>query len=442
MNYSDEVNTLSKNISSKRSQTCVADETPSCAITENDIINMSAFITDVMTTCPESNITRNDVRNGKVLSKGSFGYGFLAGNKIIKIIVCNSNMKEEDKEGLKEEIDNQKTITLTNHPSFTKLLGYYVREGDKYSFYNSQSEFKVRRANCDVKINNNGCEIYLIIEAGLHDLTHYFNIRNNKHLCEIDNPITSNTTMLNSFDKLLSYYKTSYEYKNIFNNKIFIHSDVKLENIILVSNKDLKFIDFGFASFHDTFFKRSGNGTLYFFKLLFRVEMENSKYFDGNLLMVSPLYDIFCVLISIFELLCCERFFHEYDSNGEISVYKNFNYVNHKIVKCINSVQNNTIKNKLESHYYLLFSIYIFHNDLVRQYLSVKQQIDNDALSNDSATAKYIASIAAYEKLYDMQNFKIYQLENSTKELPRYISTGNKNEDDSKYLASIMNYYY
>jgi len=41
-----------------------------------------------------------------------------------------------------------------------------------------------------------------------------------------------------------------------------------------------------------------------------------------------------------------------------------------------------------------------------------------------------------------MQNFKIYQLENSTKELPRYISTGNKNEDDSKYLASIMNYYY
>ncbi len=442
MNYSDELNSLSRNISSKKSQTCAGTETPSCAISENDIINISAFITDVMTTCPESGISRNDVRNGKVLSKGSFGYGFLAGNKIIKIIVCNSNMREENKEELKDEIEVQKKLTLTNHPAFTKLLGYYVREGDQYSFYNSQSEFKIRRSNCDVKINNNGCEIYLIIEAGLHDLTHYFNYNNNKKICELNNPITSNISMLNSFDRLLTYYKTSYDNKYIYNNKIFIHSDIKLENIIFLSNKELKFIDFGLSEFHDKFFKRSGNGTLYFFKLLFRVEIGNTKFFDANLLMISPLYDIFCILISIFELLSCERFIHEYDSNGQISVYKNFNYVNHKIVKLLNDISNRNILNKLISHYYLLCSIYNFHNQLVTQYLNIKQQIDSDDLRTDSTTLKYLAGISEYTKLYDMQNFTIYPLENTTKELPRYINTNNKNEDDIKYLASIMDYYY
>ncbi len=414
MNLSDDIRNLSRNIYSKKSETCIATETPSCDITNDDINNMSSFIVDTIAKCSSTGITKEDIKNGKVLSKGSFGYGFLAGNKIIKIVVCNKGMKHQDKEALKVEIEIQKKLTLTEHSAFTKLLGYYVKDGNMYSYYDSKNNFQ-KAKNCNsVVIDNKICEIYLIIEAGLYDLGHYLK---NPNICVVNNPVTSN--MLNSFDKLLSFYKTSYDNKNIYENKIFVHCDIKLENIIEVANGDLKFIDFGLSIFINSFFKRRYAGTPYLFELLFTCDTNKGKIYNPELITVSPLYDIFCVLVSLFELLCCERF---------IQKYHDFNYVNNKIVNTINSLNiNDSDLNKLISHYYLLCSIYLFHKKNVEYYI-------NNNLNN----------LDDYDKLNDMRNFEIVKLFYSDKPIPEHVKMDNmnKNEEDILYLDAIMNYYY
>ena len=90
-------------------------------------------------------------------------------------------------------------------------------------------------------------------------------------------------------------------------NKIFIHTDIKIENIVYLSDTNFKIIDFGLSELTDKFFVFDNiGGTDFTYSMLYDIpELKTtlSKY-PNKCRIKSPLYDMFCMCIAIFEFVC------------------------------------------------------------------------------------------------------------------------------------------
>jgi hypothetical protein len=310
----------------------------SCSITDTQINNISFFLAHIIPNkeLTDVNIELEDIKKGGILGMGSYGYSYITNpsevfgrtSKIIKIIVCPDDPKIITKFDISKligaEIIIHFKITQSENNSFIKLNCFYCSHiilSNIYSFLESNgiNFFKYKdelfgkpndyyyinvlnnKNNKIIHIDKNiGCEAYMIIEAGGGDLIHYIKSGQKSY---------TEKTILD----LINYYKIS-EYFIRTENKIFVHNDIKLENIVFINelidaqiNTIFKLIDFGLVDLSDKFFIfDSFKGTEYFAKLLF-----NNVYGDTYIYVRSPMYDMFSMCITIFELICNKRFFKE-----------------------------------------------------------------------------------------------------------------------------------
>jgi serine/threonine protein kinase len=275
---------------------------PTCRITNNNIINISYFLSHKLPKCRNLNITLNDVKNGRILSLGTFGYSFLIEREdktknIIKIIVCNDKTKLNiiDKEIEMHMILSRLPEKYSQY--FIKLHGYFINQlnskrfGAKtsYNYYDITNNQII----CSFPTKNlrDNCEIYLNLEAGENDLYNHAKHKYNQKDIE---EITS------LFFDLLDYYKTSENF--IKNKEVFLHTDLKPENMVLVKNNDgtkkIKIIDFGLAMF-STKFINNKIGTRYVYDYLFTIDDKIYEYLRHN----SPLIEIFIIIVCYYEIL-------------------------------------------------------------------------------------------------------------------------------------------
>ncbi len=135
------------------------------------------------------------------------------------------------------------------------------------------------------------------------------------------NPLEGiNVLLINRLIKLLNFYKISNNFCN--NNEFLIHGNIKLKNIYDMNDQTFKISNFDKAILSKGFFK----------KVINRDEKDlkyNTLAFYGSGYHIySPLYDIFCIIISIFDVLTCN------DSNKSINL-------------CISRDNTNTFGDKL-----------------------------------------------------------------------------------------------
>jgi serine/threonine protein kinase len=214
--------------------------------------------------CDDAGITLDNIKNGTILGRGSFGYSFLAGDKIIKIIVCNNTMDDTIINILKNETKLHSLISKhDDNNCFIKLYGYFMRDDntkDYYYFNVEKNENSCQLPDVNNKIikNPNGCsEIYLVMKKGISDLFTYYLEEKNSRINLIEN-----------IEKLIKFYKISL--KTIQETgKIFIHHDIKIENIVILEDRTLRIIDFGISKLIDNFFIKYEQGTTYLINLLF-----------------------------------------------------------------------------------------------------------------------------------------------------------------------------
>ena len=347
---------------------------PTCQLSETDIENISHFLSNVIPKCEHLGITLDNIRNGKILSKGTFGYGFLSGSKdkVIKIIVCPKRFLEtkytpeeldESISNLAEEIDLHKTLTNTKNSTIARLLGFYTNNNDesKYIYYGMNTNFNEEQCIYRATKTNpkDLCEIYLILEAGQFDLTNY--------IINVD----TIGTFTKSIQNLLSeYVKISYSL-----NKFFKHNDVKMENMIVMKDSvnSFKFIDFGLSQLTENFFSKGAGGTEYFYKILFTYIFENEYGYDRFFRINSQLFDIFCVLITLFEKCLDTRFymdeFADVDKKTNIT-YILFSKIKTQVVTFIKSHSNKKNKKNLKILYLLMVDIYEFHQSKIIEFFS------------------------------------------------------------------------
>lgn len=396
-----------------------------CNIKDDGIKNISYFLSHIIP-LTNKDIKLKDIKKGKILQKGSFGYTFATSDKIIKIIVChnsdiemvksdikfykhkiiNLNEKIEYEEKLmesplsdkikskeniihyesqieqfykiyndlqyilnfndkiKNEIEIYKKITILDSETniVMKLLGYYEIINNKYIYkYFRDKNFIESNTTIDLKPLTdlgklvNPCESYLITEKGDMDLFTYFFEKDNSEF-ELDN-----------FIKLFDIYKfNTLNTSNISN--FFVHNDIKLENIVM-HNETYKYIDFGISKFQDNFFEKNvfNSSVTKYHRLLF----------GSNNIYISPLYDIFCIIVMILDLYLYNNN-KEFTSIEQLLTYKDHNI---RISRLLN----------------FLSHIYYFHS------------------SNSEL---------------DIQNFKYDNI--------IYINSGNKKNDDRIYFNKIM----
>jgi serine/threonine protein kinase len=292
-----------------------------------------------MTKCP-TNIYLNDLKTGNIINRGGFGYTFKLGNDkhiIIKITVCNP-MNPTFIESVLNETKLQEKITKINKDNFVKLYGYFRRSGDKYEYRSVNNNFKTKIECIEPKYDfGNSCEVYLLIEEGKHDLTKF------------TESITEDN--FTKFNELLKFYKISK--KTLKDDGIFIHSDIKLENIILSHDDKFKLIDFGLSLFSKTFFTKAQGGTPYIFNLLFTYD----NIYNDALCVVSPLYDIFSLILSYFELCLRTRLsLPKYDFDEINRLMMKFANANFKVYNFINSLLS------------IFNSIYNYHQSKINKY--------------------------------------------------------------------------
>jgi len=380
-----------------------------CEITEQDIENITKFMCYIMTKC-DTNISLDDLSKGKILNRGGFGYTFKLGNDkriLIKIAICKPELPDFVTSVLKET-ELHETITKLNQDNFVKLYGYFRPIEKSYEYRSNTNNF-VASINCIDKTYDfkKSCEVYLLIEEGINDLTKFAT------------PITEYN--FTKFNELLKFYKISKKTaKNI--NKIFIHSDIKLENIVSTYDDKFKLIDFGLSLLSDNFFTKAPGGTPYIFNLLFT----HDNIYNGELCVVSPLFDIFSLILAYFELCLRTRL--------SLPTY-DFNEINELMKKF--AIINKTVENFINSLLSIFNSIYNFHQSKIKKYYE-------DAKTTGffkSLTSLLISPVDTYLNSYDMKDFSITYIEDTKKSLlPKYIDTGNKLKDDMSYLILLINF--
>ena len=371
---------ISEDIKKYRDKTCRTLDTPTCRIDENKIRNISHFFTSVITKCPATDITLNDVRQLEIIGKGTFGYGVSLPNKIVKIIICESNINQS----LLNEIKYNKIITNSKNEHFIKLLGYFVREDNNgkyvYNYYDNRDNFT--RKICFTKDDNldNLCEIYLILEkADNNELYNY-----NKYI--------SHNLLSVKINELLNMYKINKYFIDNY-NIIFVHGDIKDNNIVVMKDGKLKIIDYGLSTHSKTFFFKSHNSLTYYGKLYGTANYTN--------IYLSPFYDIFCILFMFWSLY--------YNSN--------FNTSEKLYITILDNIDldNSILSNKYL--YILSFEIHMFFFKLYYYFRDTN-------LLNDFVNIKMIKYI--YNNIFRIND------------LPEYIDTNNKLLDDYNYFNIIM----
>lgn len=356
-----------------RDRYCRHKNIPTCRIDNIKIRNIGYFFTSVITKCPSTNITLDDIKQLQIIGKGTFGYGVSIPNKIIKIIICENNLNKN----IINEIEYNKIITNSKNEHFIKLLGYFKREDSEYQYYDNSDNFTNKL--CFTKKDNidDLCEIYLILEkADKGELYDYINF-------------ISSDLLPYKINELLNMYKINKYF--IDNYKvIFVHGDIKGNNVVITSDNKLKIIDYGLSNHNKSFFYKSTQLTL--FKHLY-VNISIPIY-------ISPFYDIFSILFTFWELFY----------NTSIKLHDL--YLDIKLIKNLNE---SIVINKYL--FILTYNIHIFFYQLYKYFLN--EEIYHDFV--DIKMVKYI-----YKIIFNIDN------------LPKYIDTNNKLLDDYNYFDNIM----
>jgi hypothetical protein len=91
---------LQTNLRKKKNELCIKDtvkiKSATCNIDDVKIRNISYFLANILPNCNIHNIKLENIRNGKIIGKGEFGYSFKITNNsnksyIVKIIICDEN---------------------------------------------------------------------------------------------------------------------------------------------------------------------------------------------------------------------------------------------------------------------------------------------------------------------------------------------------------------
>ena len=285
-------------------------EIPTCQLNDHDIENISYFIAHKIPKCEKLNISLANIQSGIIIARGSFGYSFLLTNMmgrkvLIKIIVCNNKKPEyiTEKENMLKEIELHLKLTKLDkyNKYLAKIKGYFNNDkissifGKKsvYNYYDSETNL----ITCTLpsKKYSSNCEIYLFMEAGENDLSPWFG--NFFTIMQFER-------MTKLFFDFINCYEISEGILQL-EQKIFIHSDIKPENLILFINEhkkeEIKLIDFGLSLLSPTFINYNSSGTEYMYALLFSYGPD--KILNKNLLFRSPLFDTFSIIISYLELV-------------------------------------------------------------------------------------------------------------------------------------------
>jgi len=380
-----------------------------CEITEKNIEDITKFMCHIMTKCP-TNISLDDLSKGSILNRGGFGYTFKLGNDkriLIKIAVCKPEFPEFVKSILKET-ELHETITKIDKEHFINLYGYFRRTGDEYEYRSVVNNFASSIDCIDKKYDfKKSCEVYLLIEEGKNDLTKF------------TTPITVDNFM--KFNELLKFYKISKKIANN-SNKIFIHSDIKIENIVLTYDDKFKLIDFGLSLLSDTFFIKASAGTPYIFNLLFTYD----NIYNGALCVVSPLFDIFSLILAYFEICLKTRL--------SLPTY-DFDDINRLMMDFKN--KNPNVSNFIDSLLSIFNSIYNYHQSKIKKYYEDTKYTG----FFKSLTSLLTNPIDTYINSYTMEDFTITDIDVTKKSvLPHYENTGNKLKDDMSYLILLINF--
>lgn len=417
------------------------DESETCLISEDNIKNISYFLSHKLPRCKKLNIKLEDVKNGKLISRGSYGYSFLierADNTktIIKIIVCNHKIKFTN---FKNEINIHSY--LSNLPevysqNFIKLYGYFINEPiskvtDIKTSYNYHDVLNKKNIICKfpTKSLSKNCEIFLNLEAGESDMVKYSLENYNKK----DYP-----EIIDLFFDLLNYYKTS---DNIIKrNKIFLHCDLKLDNLVLVKNinkgeikKKIKIIDFGLSFFSKEFMSDT-IGTKYVYNYLFNY---GGKIYN-DLMHTTPLVEIFiiiiCYLETLFLMIEKKRIFRYSNDIDKIIEIINKN------IKKLPINDDNKIKHLRIMA--LFNSIRYFYEKNIEEYLDNKYKIIDDKLGYITITRSThpIETLQQFLSNCNIYYFNIKKHLGYTEE-PKIVHITNDIKNKYEYFKSIIEYY-
>jgi len=379
-----DANNISLAIERYRDKDCKdSSHLPTCRIDDRKIRNISYFFTSVITKCPATNITLDDIKQLKIMGRGSFGYGISLPNKIVKIIICEYSLEKK----LYEEIEYNKIITNSKNEHFIKLLGYFVREvnnkKNEYNYYDNIDNFTNKLCiTKDINLDKL-CEIYLILEKAdqgeLHTI--YKSI-----------PKILLSTKIN---ELLNMYTINKYFIDKYEN-IFVHGDIKTDNIVVMMDNKFKIIDYGLSSQSKTFFFKSPR-KLPYYNILYDV-VDNSK------LYLSPFYDIFCILYVFWVFYYVPRF------QNALLIYQKISDD-----RTLETLDKYILSNKYL--YILSYEIHMFFYNLYKYFTD--KNLFNDFV--DIKMVKYI-----YINIFMIND------------LPQYIDTNNKLLDDYNYYNDIM----
>jgi ankyrin repeat protein len=373
---------IRQDIQMYRDKTCEILNVPTCRIDDTKIRNISYFFTSVITKCPSTNISLNDVRQLQIIGRGSFGYGVSLPNKIVKIIICEQKLIDL----IYKEIEYNKIITNSKNEHFMKLLGYFVREDNNgnnvYNYYDNSNNFTTKKCYTTNDNLDQLCEIYLILEKAENGELFNYQYKMSHILSE-------------KINKLLNMYTINEYYLKTY-NQFFVHGDIKSDNIVVTKDNNLKLIDYGLATTSSSFFFKSLRILTFYQNLYGKID------FRSTILYLSPFYDVFCILYTFW--ICYFKLSENIDAT---KLYK--------IIVDIQSSNKIILSNKYL--YILSYVIHIFFYQLYDCFID-KTLFDNFV---DIKMIKYI-----YNNMFMIND------------LPQYIDTHNKPLDDYNYFNNIM----
>ncbi len=329
-----------------------------CGITDEDKERISSFLAHVIPQCEKADIKLEDIKAGKILGKGAFGYSYRTkrNNKPHKVIKIN--IYSETKQHI---LEAEKTIhmQLTKAQQkeqtkfFVDLIGYFFHENNKYTYIYLDNDGKETKV-CDIT-DKPGKELYTIMEAGQGDL---FDIGYQENPPDINK-------IIEEVIKILNFYKISNKFCN--KNEFLKHRDIKLENLILMNDNTIKIIDFGLSKISNYFFIKDNAGTPEYLYMAF----------GNSIFHTSPLYDIFCVIYALFIYINQSYIYNEGEEN------RGYNVAYDKINEGIkyNKSFDKNMQNKLKQLNLLAYHIYLYHSKKFSRnkiYENVSNAIFND----------------------------------------------------------------
>ncbi len=333
-------------VQSKKDEACRSGSeyrrTPVCK--NADVDNISYFLAYELPRCQiYSNkkkpfkFTLNAISKGTIIGNGSFGYIFRIINNekkyIIKITLGNNSDKDIHSDKDNHSDKEYKILTMLNNKFntkniFIKLYGYYKGLGsDSYKLFgNTECRGQIKQLiKCTGSKDNPQTDYnsYGIMEAAEGSLMDYLEKGIDKNIVNIVN-------IVNNFEPFLKNFCHAFKIKDPETKDIiFVHNDIKLENIVYFRNGQLKLIDFDAANFpktqdpanpakfskpqnqaksletlgdksFSTFFCKASGGTSLYIGALYMTDSWRN-YFSKH--VASPFYDIFCLCVSFLEVM-------------------------------------------------------------------------------------------------------------------------------------------